>query len=349
MASVKELRLRITSVGNIQQITRAMEMVATTKLRRFQDRAIASRPYTEEIAGLVSHLAGVLGDEVQDKPLFRKGAGSKTGVLLVTSDRGLCGAYNSNLFSDLEAWMSEREASEVDFFVYGKKGYSYLNGRGYNVERFIVDPPLESVDFGQAARTAQTLVEAFLSGDYADVYIYYTAFQSMVRYTPTSVQLLPLEADEDFAATKLLPVRSFSASVYLLLLTSAGWIKKTPIEAFAKIRASGLTALKFTSEGDTVYRAALCAEGDSVVLATDKERLKILSVSRTSIQLLLEAAHGMEETAVRMWAKKMLEILLYLHIDRQTGHIFVSRVINQRCAQRRQYNRYKKQQSEQQY
>ena len=197
MASVKELRLRITSVGNIQQITRAMEMVATTKLRRFQDRAIASRPYTEEIAGLVSHLAGVLGDEVQDKPLFRKGAGSKTGVLLVTSDRGLCGAYNSNLFSDLEAWMSEREASDVDFFVYGKKGYSYLNGRGYNVERFIVDPPLESVDFGQAARTAQTLVEAFLSGDYADVYIYYTAFQSMVRYTPTSVQLLPLEAGGD--------------------------------------------------------------------------------------------------------------------------------------------------------
>ena len=70
MASVKELRLRITSVGNIQQITRAMEMVATTKLRRFQDRAIASRPYTEEIAGLVSHLAGVLGEDIESNPLF---------------------------------------------------------------------------------------------------------------------------------------------------------------------------------------------------------------------------------------------------------------------------------------
>ena len=91
---------------------------------------------------------------------------------------------------------------------------------------------------------------------------------SRVARGTSLMQLLPLEADEDFAATKLLPVRSFSASVYLLLLTSAGWIKKTPIEAFAKIRASGLTALKFTSEGDTVYRAALCAEGDSVVLAS---------------------------------------------------------------------------------
>jgi F-type H+-transporting ATPase subunit gamma len=196
MASVKELRLRITSVGNIQQITRAMEMVATTKLRRFQDRAIASRPYTEEIAGLVSHLAGVLGEEIQDNPLFKRGAGSKTAVLLVSSDRGLCGAYNSNLFASVEEWMTDREKDEVDFFVYGKKGYSYLTGRGYNVERFLVEPPLESIDFGNAARTAQTLVETFLSGDYADVHVYYTAFQSMVRYDPTTFQLLPLEAGE---------------------------------------------------------------------------------------------------------------------------------------------------------
>lgn len=195
MASVKELRLRINSVGNIQQITRAMEMVATTKLRRFQDRAVASRPYTEEIAGLVSHLAGVLGEDVAENPLFQKGAGDKTAVLLVSSDRGLCGAYNSNLFASLEGWLKDRDETMVDFFVYGKKAYSYLNSRGLNVERFLVEPPLESVDFGNAARTAQTLVDAFLGGDYDRVHVYYTAFQSMVRYDPTAFQLLPLEAE----------------------------------------------------------------------------------------------------------------------------------------------------------
>jgi F-type H+-transporting ATPase subunit gamma len=195
MASVKELRLRIKSVGNIQQITRAMEMVATTKLRRFQDRAVASRPYTEEIAGLVSHLAGVLGEDVAENPLFQKGGGDKTAVLLVSSDRGLCGAYNSNLFASLEGWLKERDESKVDFFVYGKKAYSYLSSRGLNVERFLVEPPLESVDFGNAARTAQTLVDAFAGGDYDSVHVYYTAFQSMVRYEPTVFQLLPLEAD----------------------------------------------------------------------------------------------------------------------------------------------------------
>ena len=196
MASVKELRLRITSVGNIQQITRAMEMVATTKLRRFQDRAIASRPYTEEIAGLVSHLAGVLGDDIEGNPLFKRGEGSKTAVLLVSSDRGLCGAYNSNLFASLEGWMADRDKAEVDFFVYGKKGYSYLKRRGFNIERLLVEPPLESVDFGNAARTAQTLVDVFASGDYADVHVYYSAFQSMARYDPSVFQLLPLEPDE---------------------------------------------------------------------------------------------------------------------------------------------------------
>jgi F-type H+-transporting ATPase subunit gamma len=171
-----------------------MEMVATTKLRRFQDRAVASRPYTEEIAGLVSHLAGVLGEDVAENPLFKKGAGEKTAVLFVSSDRGLCGAYNSNLFASLELWLKDRDESQVDFFVYGKKGYSYLSSRGLNVERFLVEPPLESVDFGSAARTAQTLVDAFGSGDYDSVHVYYTAFQSMVRYVPTAFQLLPLEA-----------------------------------------------------------------------------------------------------------------------------------------------------------
>ncbi|MDP6940388.1 MAG: F0F1 ATP synthase subunit gamma, partial [Planctomycetota bacterium] len=104
MASIQELRQRITSVGNIKQITRAMEMVATTKLRRFQDQAVASRPYTEEITGLVQRLAAMLGEELEARPLFCPGQGQKSLMLVVSSDRGLCGAYNSNLFKTMESW-----------------------------------------------------------------------------------------------------------------------------------------------------------------------------------------------------------------------------------------------------
>src|SRR6478752_534732 len=128
MVSIRDLRTRIKSVGSIRQITRAMEMVATTKLRRFQDKAVASRPYTVEITSLVGRLAGMLGDDLADRPIFKPGAGDRVAILLITSDRGLCGAYNSNLFRKVEEWLrdnraSESGAAEVDWFVFGRKGY----------------------------------------------------------------------------------------------------------------------------------------------------------------------------------------------------------------------------------
>ena len=164
MASIRDLRGRIRSVASIRQITRAMEMVATTKLRRFQEKAIASRPYAQEIAGLVSRLAEMLGEGVDSQPLFRRGEGEGIAVLLVTSDRGLCGAYNSNLAKKLEPWIAERKGTPITWYVYGRKGYQYLLRRGREVEHFVVEPPLEKVDYRAAAWTAKMLTEAFLSG-----------------------------------------------------------------------------------------------------------------------------------------------------------------------------------------
>ena len=199
MAGIKELRGRITSIGNIKQITRAMEMVATTKLRRFQDRAISSRPYTEDISGLVGRLAAVLGSSVTERPLFQAGAGERTLCLLVTSDRGLCGAYNSHLLRFMEQWKDGLD-DEVDFFVYGRKGATYLKNREYNLERFLTDPQLEAIDFTNAAITARMLTTEFLSGKYKDVVLIFSAFESMARYVPTAIPLLPISADSFGAA-----------------------------------------------------------------------------------------------------------------------------------------------------
>ena len=203
MASTRELHGRIKSVGNIKQITRAMEMVATTKLRRFQDRAVASRPYSREIAGLVGRLAAVLGDDLDDRPLFQPGASEATAVLIVSSDRGLCGAYNANLLRFLEEWLVERKASElpgtepgpVDFYVVGRRGYQYLSKTGRNVERFLVEPPLEKMDYRGAAHIARLLTDEFMAGRYRDVQIVFTAFESMAKYVPTRTQLLPIAAE----------------------------------------------------------------------------------------------------------------------------------------------------------
>ncbi len=193
MAGIKELRLRIKSVGSIKQITRAMEMVASTKLRRFQDRALASRPYAQEITGLVGRLAGMLGGDVEELPLFQAGKGQKTLVLLVSSDRGLCGAYNTNVFRKLEQWLQARgDAGPVEYYVYGRKGASYLTKRGREVTRFLTDPPMEKVDYRNAALTSRMLQQSFLSGQYKDVVVFYTAFESVVKFVPTIVPFLPL-------------------------------------------------------------------------------------------------------------------------------------------------------------
>ncbi len=194
MAGIKELRLRIASVGNIKQITRAMEMVATTKLRRFQDRAIASRPYTEEISGLMGRLTAVLGDDVAGRPLFRRREAGKTLALIVSSDRGLCGAYNTNLFRALERWRAEQQR-DVRYAVYGRKALQYMDKRDFDIDLVLTDPPLESVDYRNAALTSRMLVRHFLSGEYAQVWMLYSAFESMSRYVPTWVQFLPIEAD----------------------------------------------------------------------------------------------------------------------------------------------------------
>jgi F-type H+-transporting ATPase subunit gamma len=197
MGGIRELRGRIKSVGNIRQITRAMEMVASTKLRRFQDKALSSRPYSLEISALVGHLAAVLGEGVAERPLFRAGEGKAIAVLLVTSDRGLCGAYNSNLFRALELWLRELPpGSDVRYFVYGKKGYQYLNARKRPIERLFVEPVLEGIDYRGAARTARDLTAAFLSGTYREVRVLYTAFESMVRYVPRWISLLPIQSGE---------------------------------------------------------------------------------------------------------------------------------------------------------
>ncbi len=172
-----------------------MEMVSTTKLRRFQDRAVASRPYAREIAALLGHMSVVLGDRLGERALFRRGAGAKTAVFVVTSDRGLCGAYNSNVFRKLEEWLRANPDRKPVFFVYGKKGFQYLNKRGFEIERFFVEPTLEKIDYRGAKFVAKALREAFLSGRFDEVQVLYSAFESMARYVPTFVQLLPVGGD----------------------------------------------------------------------------------------------------------------------------------------------------------
>ena len=195
MANLRELRGRIKSISSIAQITRAMEMVASMKLRKVQAKAMSFHPYTEEVRSLVDHVSGHVSADAE-LPLFRQREVKTTGIFLITSDRGLCGSYNSNVLNHLRDWQKSLRAQHPDrvlkFYCYGRKGYSYLNRRGYDIERFFVEPPLDKAGYGAARMVSEALVSAFESRTVDQVAIFYTRFTTSVRFNPTQGEFLPM-------------------------------------------------------------------------------------------------------------------------------------------------------------
>jgi len=201
VANLRDLRQRITSVGNIQKITRAMEMVATTKLRRFQERAVAARPYSGEIAGLVQRLSSSAGADLPEDTarLFRRGReDAPVWILFVGSDRGLCGAYNTNAGRrlDQEAASLEAEGRSFEVLAIGRKAVQHAHRKGYPVRAFLEDLSLEKLDFQQAARVSRMLVQGFLGGQTCEVRLCYTRFVSMMKYMPRVDAFLPVAPAE---------------------------------------------------------------------------------------------------------------------------------------------------------
>lgn len=194
MANLKELRGRIKSVASIAQITGAMEMVASMKLRKVQSKAQGFAPYTAEIRDMIFRIAAKVAGE-EDVPLFQAREVKTVGIFLITSDRGLCGSYNSNLLVALRKKIEalQAEGKQVKFWVYGRKGYAWLQRRGFEVERFFVEPPLDKADFTSAKMVAQELVDAFTSGAVDELGMFTSRFRSMVKFVPTDAAFLPIK------------------------------------------------------------------------------------------------------------------------------------------------------------
>lgn len=189
---IRELRVRIRGVKNIAQITRAMEMVASTKLKRLQERAEGARPYAEALQALVGRLAGsVAGAEF---PLLKPGAaGAPVGVLAITADKGLCGAYNSNVFRMVQACARERAPRPVELFVYGLKGATYFSHHEPGVAEAFPDT-LEKIAFVRVRDAVRGLARRFLRGELAEVHLISTRFLSPALQRPELRPLLPIES-----------------------------------------------------------------------------------------------------------------------------------------------------------
>lgn len=190
MANLRDLRRRIKSVKNTAQITKAMQMVSATKMRRAQIQAFNSRPYTETIAQILGQLFN--GQKETIHPLMESKASDKVMVVLVTSDKGLSGALNTNLFRALIA-APELKGKEVTFCTVGKKGREFVVRTDRNLEADFENH--DKVKFADAVSLRKLVAPMFLSSNIGEAYILFPSFISTLRQEPKLTKLLPISAD----------------------------------------------------------------------------------------------------------------------------------------------------------
>ena len=191
MPSLKVIRKRIQSVKNTRKITRAMKLVAAAKLRRAQDAIIAARPYSAALARVVSELSGVAGKEAH--PLFEERPAKRAAIVVITSDRGLAGAFNSNVIKAVERYAQNELAdiSEVTLRIVGKKANQHFARRRANIASY--DPAPTSPTAAQVAHdTANRVIADFKAGKVDRVFVVYNEFKNAGSNVVSVRQLLPV-------------------------------------------------------------------------------------------------------------------------------------------------------------
>jgi len=190
MATLKAIRKRIGSIRNTQQITKAMKMVSAAKLRRAQEAAVAARPYAEKMTDLLKNLAARVASNAH--PLLTMREEKRILLVLLTSDRGLCGGYNANLIRAAEAFIRRQSGEkEVQLTLVGRKGADHFRRRRAEIaDRYIniLATPPEVL----AVEIAEKLIHRFVSDEADAVYILYSSFRSALSQVPTLEKLLPV-------------------------------------------------------------------------------------------------------------------------------------------------------------
>ena len=197
MPSLQSLRRKIASVKNTQKITKAMKMVAAAKLKRAQDRILSSRPYAHQLRDVVRHLAERASPI--SHPLLRKREGHKTELLVITSDRGLCGAFNANILRQATEFLKEHteQGEQVSVSPAGRKGCDFFRRRSWTIRQ---EWPgiFDRLSFEHALDMGQDIIQHYNDGTFDQLYVVYNEFKSVMQQRVVVEKLLPIESlDED--------------------------------------------------------------------------------------------------------------------------------------------------------
>ncbi|MRN54251.1 ATP synthase F1 subunit gamma [Paenibacillus monticola] len=190
--SMRDIKRQIKSVQNTRQITKAMEMVAASKLRKAQEKAEAARPYSEKLKEVVTSIAG--SSEGIKHPMLVSRPVKKTAYLIVTSDRGLAGGYNANILRKLTLLIAEKHKSKDEYgiFVIGRKGRDFLRRREYPIVEEVTELS-DAPTFADIKSIAYSAVQQFESGVFDELYLCYNHFVNAMTQEPTVDRLLPME------------------------------------------------------------------------------------------------------------------------------------------------------------
>ena len=188
MPNAQDIRRRIKSVKSIEQITKAMKMVAAARLRKAQEKAAASRPYTEKIRQVLTSVANGAPDTAH--PLLEIREVKRVAYLVLSADKGLAGAYSSNVIKEVLPYIAGKD--NVSLITVGRKARDYFKRRGFAIAEEFTGFS-EKPTYQHAVEIARMLAAGFSAGTYDEIHLVYTKFYSALTQKPTSVQLLPME------------------------------------------------------------------------------------------------------------------------------------------------------------
>lgn len=249
MQALREIRRRIRSVQNTQQITKAMEMVAAAKLKKAEVKAKAARPYAYKLEKMLENLSLATG--LITHPLFKKREKiEKKALLLVTSDRGLCGSYNTNILRKAEDFLKDFEPEKIELIIMGKKGYRYFAKTDWKIRYKYLDLDGKG-DLSQAKMIIQDVTQLFLKREVDEVYLLYTQFINPISYKIVLEKFLNIESKEKVEKEKIDYIfEPSSDEIFDALLPRycLNVIQKVLLESFASEQGSRMTAMRAATD-----------------------------------------------------------------------------------------------------
>ena len=280
MASLKSIRKRISSVKNTMQITKAMKMVSAAKLRRAQENVIAARPYARKLGSVLEKLATSGGSARH--PLLQQEKTGKALLIVITSDRGLCGGFNAAICKTADRFIKEKSIDfpELSLMTIGRKGHEFLKNRATIGKNYT--GVLSNLNYQTAALIAQEVIAGFLAGEYSEVHLLFNAFKSVMSQDITRVQLLPItpphENEEKFRPEAIYEPSKDDLLTELLPKHIEVQIFQALLESLAAEHGARMTAMDSAAKNATEMIGKLSLQYNRArQAAITKELLEIIS------------------------------------------------------------------------